>query len=98
MADHQFGYIKKLNEKENPNTYLCKRACIMVSFNVHRIPYITQYIRDQDFAARSSSHSFGSIAVAFSRSMAVRLVLDLAAAVDSLGCIKNRRVAMGYLC
>jgi hypothetical protein len=54
VADHQFGYIKKLNEKENPNTYLCKRACIMVSFNVHRIPYITQYIRDQDFAARSS--------------------------------------------
>jgi hypothetical protein len=60
----------------------------MVSFNVHRIPYITQYIRDQDFAARSSSPSFGSIAVAFSRSMAVRLVLDLAAAIDSLGCIK----------
>jgi len=46
---------------------------------VQRIPYITQYIRDQGFAARSSSPSFGSIAVAFSRSMAVRLVLDLAA-------------------
>ncbi len=58
MADQQFGDIKKLNEKENPNT---------------------QYIRDQGFAARSSSPSFGSIAVAFSRSMAVRLVLDLAA-------------------
>jgi hypothetical protein len=71
---------------------------VLVSFNVHRTPYITQYIRDQDFAATSSSPSFGSTPVAFSRSMAVRLVLDLAVAVDSLGCIKNRRVAMGYLC